>query len=38
MKGYWTDLFSYVMGVIREPDLTYLAMVADAISSLQVPA
>jgi len=33
MSGHWTDLFSYITGVVRYHDLAYLSLVNDEIAA-----
>lgn len=37
MSGYWTDVFSYLTGAIRENDLVYLVMGDDEALNQQIP-
>jgi hypothetical protein len=37
MTAYWTDLYSFVAGAIREKDLAYLVMCFDSASEKKIP-
>jgi len=37
MARHWTDKYSYVTGVVRLPDLAYVALVEDKLSKERIP-
>jgi hypothetical protein len=38
MAGHWTDIFSYITGSIRMPDLGYFVIVADEAAEMKIPS